>query len=119
MLYNKDWDRSEVATEPWRRYLLDAADIIEARGHCHGMVEDAAGRVCIAGAISVVAYGKVERSGRYDFKARMIADLAWYKLEQRVGFVVDWNDQHTGPEVIALLRETALAGDGRTHPISS
>jgi hypothetical protein len=110
MLYNKRWDKPVVVTEPWRKYLLDAADIIEARGHCHGMVEDAQGRVCIAGALSIAAYGKVQREGRYDYKARRAADQAWGELHNRLDcHPVDYNDLHSGAEVVAVMRDTALS----------
>jgi len=109
MLYNKRWDKPEIVTEPWRKYLLDAANIIEQRGHSRGMVEDAQGRVCIAGALSIAAYGKVQRDGRYDYKARQAVDQAWNELFNRLGHPVDWNDQHSGAEVVAVMRDTALA----------
>lgn len=45
---------SEVSGKPlerWRQHLLDAAAYIEEHGHCKGDLDNAAGGVCVMGAI--------------------------------------------------------------------
>lgn len=58
MLYDPKWEQKTETKpiEPWRQQLLDAAALIEARGHCkHTRLSE--GRFCVLGAISQVVTG--------------------------------------------------------------
>lgn len=43
--------KPDVALEPWRKALEDAADYIEAHGWCQNAMESPCGKVCLEGAI--------------------------------------------------------------------
>ena len=93
MLFDPKWEVEQKTAEPWRQALLEAADIIEQRGHCKGASEDEHGRVCIIGALLHIKSGKW--SG------------AWKVLRAEIGAIGEFNDTHTKAEVLAKLREVA------------
>lgn len=84
--------------------LNAAADLLEEKGWCQEVSEDAQGRHCIGGALVAVA-GK--RSGG----SPVVFHAALYVLAKRVpGYTPSgWNDVpgRTAEEVIALLRRVA------------
>ena len=94
MLFDPKWEVEQKTAEPWRQALLEAADIIEQRGHCKGVAEDARGRVCIIGALLHV--GGNSWTG------------AWKVLRNEIGESIGaFNDTHTKAQVLAKLREVA------------
>lgn len=91
---------------PVAKALLDAADYIEANGHCkRSYTEHVVGggdvhpRACAIGAISLFAHNDVR-------------DQATKRLADHVGVVLvyRWNDAHerTADEVVAAMREAAI-----------
>lgn len=87
-----------VVVEPWRKALMDAAELIRERGHCKGRLEDNLGRVCAIGAI-------VRASNYDDIGCYAHTHLATF-LHSSVG---EWNDaeERTAAEVIAALEGAA------------
>jgi hypothetical protein len=115
MLYDKKWDKIEVApVEQWRLDLLKAADLIEQRGHARWMLEDCEGKLCIGGAINFVVTGQADWLMSNN-------GLLYYNMPDRVcimrsrlhcacgGDLVNWNNHRdrTKAEVVAKLREVA------------
>lgn len=105
---------AQVAIEPWRRVLLDAADLLENKGWCQFVREDCYGeRHCVLGAIDVSAgydpggiWPPDERkSGDWQIAVRAVAGQS-----VRPTFAcADWNNHplRTAAEVIATLRKVA------------
>lgn len=92
--------------------ILDrAADVIVERGWCQWQYEDAAGYVCVAGAIRCAAAG----SPRSRHNADMNRAYAALRRHAGIDNPPAWNDQpeRVVDEVIAALRETAAAERGR------
>lgn len=92
--------------------LLNAADLIERRGHTKNVRQDAAGRICLHGAIGLAITGDAlwmepaeftvtERL--HDFRPD-VGTFSYYGWE-----VAKWNNmpERTAEEVIALLRGAA------------
>ena len=95
--------------EPWRQLLLDAADEIERRGHCHNRQFDEQGRCCFHGALSLKAQDwALDRRAT----AAMREHLGLPLHLQHDGYasgIASWNNKHTGQEVIAAMRACARA----------
>lgn len=98
-------DESEVRhfeqqVEPWRKALLDAANLIERDGLWRGKkIGGPIGSRCIVLALQDVAETAV---------GDQAIEYVKCSLQKRwVQDVYDWNDARTAPEVIAKLREVA------------
>ena len=95
--------------------LSRAADAIQERGHCKGNFVDAAGNLCVAGALYLAAGLPVvgiakPRDGWDAAKSYADADEAAAAFRRYVGSsVYTWNDQpeRTKEEVVAALRAAA------------
>lgn len=89
--------------EPWRQYLLDAANILERDGWCQSVCLNKRGERCIMGAL-----GAVYHSSMLDWPQQAIHALN-INLQ---GPIASWNDKsgRTKEEVLAMLRDTALNG---------
>lgn len=99
--------KPEVKAEPigkWRQILLDAATIIEARGHAKGVLEDFRGRVCVLGAMNVAETGDAFGLGSCE---------PWRLLVNHLGenSIPHWNNapERTAGEVVETLRAAAAA----------
>ncbi len=93
-----------VTVEPWRKMLLDAADVMERRGHVKKALISNDG-VCLQGALRLAG-------GQGDRESYTRATGA---LSRYLGFVSEhentvWNDlpERTKDESIAALRGAAL-----------
>jgi hypothetical protein len=106
MLQDMTWDMDEVGKMLW-----GAAGAVRERGHCKGLLEDSAGRVCLVGAI-MVAMG-------FDHPKDFL--VSWRDRAQMVEGVercqkflardpITWNNQlnRTAEEVIEVLEKVAL-----------
>ena len=97
----------EVKLEPWRQLLLDAADVVEQRGHCQHALSEGGG-VCLYGALNVADHGNV------NWVAGVRHDEATVALTRVLGTCnrwrnVDWNNSRgrTKAEVVNALRKAA------------
>ncbi len=93
----------EVGVEPWRKVLLDAADLIERDGLWKGCGSDYSyGSNCIANAISKIT------GEPYTASHQKLLDSFGCGLKS-FNAVYAWNDapERTASEVIAKLREVA------------
>lgn len=88
MLYNPRWEETKSIS----KVLLAAADYMERHGHCPNFSEDPEGRVCIFGAIAKVSTAPVDID-----QLRVLLG----------GSIVHYNETHTGPEIVAKLRDIA------------
>ena len=103
----------EPENEPWRKLLLDAANLIEKRGWCRHHAQSH-GRYCAIGAMSKMAG---VRPGAYDACAAVPGIvhqaedkvLAYLKQNGQQHFSIpSWNDDQTrGKVVIETLRKVA------------
>lgn len=82
---------------PWQLVLLEAADIMEKRGHCKGVLTNEAGNVCFLGALATIH--------QYSEDVVQTSAIAFH-LFTGVDSVI-FNDTHSGPEVIAAMRACA------------
>lgn len=115
MLYNPEWEQ-KVKLEPWRETLLDAADLIDKRGHAKFTLQDDKGGLCILGAIAVATSGGIhtplgqmtldicEKLARNSFTIGRDRDYC-------AAAVCSWNNspERTKDEVVDELRRVALA----------
>jgi hypothetical protein len=85
--------------DPILKVLLDAADYMEAHGHCKHAIEDSRGRVCLLGAII--------RVGKEHFYAASDRMRNYTKHPA----LSDWNNarERTQEEVVAAFRAAAIA----------
>lgn len=86
---------------PWQLALLEAADIMEKRGHCKGVLTNEAGNVCFLGALAAIP----ELPFRFWFEIEQICATAFHLFTGTDSVI--FNDTHTGPEVIAAMRACA------------
>jgi hypothetical protein len=101
-----------LRNDPWRRYLLDGADIIESRGMTkHNLHDATTGRVCMGGALMLVAQGGELKLACVPEHAREAVQKAMEQLNIACGgsFVV-WNNrpETTTEMAAAKMRECAL-----------
>ena len=102
MLFDPKWEAPVTGKtpEPWRDALLKAAEIIEQRGWCQGLLESSSGQVCALGAMDML-----EHSMEFDWMRSLMA------LEIEIGSasIADWNDNpsRTQAEVLAAFRAAA------------
>jgi hypothetical protein len=104
--------------EPWRRHLLQAADLIRERGLAKFVRKAADGSLCVHGAVAFAISGSensyepveaLQRLGHYLIDEGIDEGLVtnWY-----IGFdnISDWNNapKRTAAEVIAALEGAAL-----------
>ena len=100
MLYDPKWQTKEA----WRTVLLKAADAIERHGHAKCALVDG-GRMCIAGAINFVIFGKAKTLEQHPDKT-----AAMNRLDEMCDHCfVRFNNapQTTAAEVVAKMRECA------------
>jgi hypothetical protein len=110
-----------VKKEPWREILLKAAAYMEEHGHCKLTLETRDGRVCVMGALYIVAgFTHSDRTERLPCGIRPPQDsiVSWgnvmearNKLSEFVKRdAVAWNNDHRRPgsEVVAGMRGAAL-----------
>jgi hypothetical protein len=87
--------------EPWRKVLLDAADLLERDGWCQHHFRNEKGHRCVIEAIGAAT----------DHKP-LLRDKARYQLAQALPgslSIIEWNDAHSRrkSQVIKKLREVA------------
>lgn len=91
--------------DPVSKALLDAADYMEAHGHCKDKSTDWMGRVCLIGAITRVVF----RDQAIDQALHMATRN---RLEAYLGYrlITIWNNapERTADEAIAALRGAAI-----------
>jgi hypothetical protein len=99
-----------------RRVLLDAADLIEARGWCQEFYAcDFSGAKCrptSADAACFCALGAIHHvEGAQAGPEWTDAEIAWGEALGSLSNAIDWNDapERTAGEVVAKLREVAAA----------
>lgn len=100
MLWDPTKDKTTKPLEPWRRVLLDAADLIDEKGHCQNALERD-GKYCMGGAM--------ERMGSREL-SKSDARIAFDRLNEYCGdWFVAWNNTEgrTKEEVVAALRGVA------------
>jgi hypothetical protein len=102
--------KPEVATEPWRKVLLDAADYIDAHGWCQNDLYSADGAVCLVGAIKASSGMPIDDSRWHDYPntALSLGKVEKFLRTDRRG-AAGWNDTpgRTAAGVTAALRECA------------
>jgi hypothetical protein len=81
--------------------LNAAADIIEERGHAHGDLEDARGRVCVVGALNVALTGCA--TDWQDDTDELIKLVEAGPLHG--AGVIEWNDRHRGGRFVHYKRD--------------
>lgn len=88
-----------------RQCLLDAATLIEDRGHCKGTRKDQRGAYCVMGAISVAKDGDPFSVFTDDPPGKLLASYVHMQP-------VHWNNmpERTKDEVVTALRGAALHG---------
>lgn len=100
-----------------RQILIEAASLIETRGHAKGWFEDSKGCLCATGAIGMAATGDpvgysddippdVEAELSRAFRA---AHAEVGAMRNGDGRIVPWNDapERTASEVVSMLRRAA------------
>ena len=105
---NQDYQPAPVITDPVARVLWDAARYIREHGWCQNKIQDAAGQVCLLGAIRKA--NGFEDDANEGVRA-MRAFLA-------VDYPHNWNDSpgRTSSEVISALEGCARELQGRGKP---
>jgi len=98
----KDGEQTTKTLEPWRQLLLDAADYMEVHGHCINVSQNDKGAVCIIGALDAVKTSSCWSDGLFAMDGFLRRTTIYRSSE-------DFNDTHTGPEVIAAMRACARA----------
>jgi hypothetical protein len=127
MLYDKRWEETiqtpELPNEPWRKLLLEAADIIEQKGWTQGRLTSA-GKFCMVGSLYAATWGPVQSKwcrhlaqGPDVYPKELL--LALYALNHALGSewsaswgnITQFNDLHatSKEEVVAKMREVANA----------
>lgn len=107
------------------KQALAAAEIIRKRGHCHAVLQDSRGRVCLIGAVAIMAdpnavpdYHVAEQCG--DLVAALREELTKYQdpglgYFDKWGPLYRWNDEyadyrgylHGADDAIELLQRVA------------
>ena len=104
---------AEPENEPWRKLLLDAANLIERKGWCRNDLQSH-GRYCTVGALLKVS-GTSIRDYNEGGSAPDLVGKAEAKIMAHLGYdnydcVPDWNDkQKRGKVVIETLRKIATS----------
>lgn len=107
-----------------RKQLLDAADLIEKRGHIKHFRCDESGGLCVHGAIALVETGSPHRGGSSGtdtmrllasyLRSKGVPELSKSSPEgiTKEGGCAYWNNapERTGAEVASALRGAALHG---------
>lgn len=113
VMYLDEKRTGEVHTIPlemWRVYLRNAANLIESRGHCKGVLEDYTGRLCLLGAISTAAFGRATNDKNDDMLIALVqvAKTIWGD-KPGMNSVISWNNtaERTAEEVVTALRSAA------------
>lgn len=93
--------------EPWRKLLLDAADLIEERGHCKSALRNEHGQLCLLGAVLVASRGDLSARVRVPDGAVTAMEYVDRYLDEDA---VDWNNapDRTPEQVISALRNCAM-----------
>jgi len=96
--------RQQQQLEPWRLTLLNAALVIEEKGHCKHMLQNGIGNVCFLGAIGVAVNGNAWVG--ISVKGAEAFDRMEAFLNQDP---VDWNNhpETTAQDVIRAMRDCA------------
>lgn len=103
-MYAKDklFPDSAVELEPWRKALLEAADIIERGGLCKNTATSGTAHCTIAAIATACGRLAIDINHKH---------TAWAILQRQVGCgsIVDWSDapERTAAEVIAALTAAA------------
>ena len=107
MLYDPKWEVPAEAKplERWQVILLEAAAIIEQKGHCKGALSTKDG-FCLLGAIGMADCGNPRNPNSLQGHRAVSALVA--QIGSAVGC---WNDTHSAAHAIAVLRRAALRGD--------
>jgi hypothetical protein len=98
-----------------RQKMLEAADIIEERGHCKGVVENEQGNVCLYGALCFAFAGTAKMfyaAGAHDATVRVGEYLGLNGPFGAGSAAVRWNNapERTKEDVVNALRGAALHG---------
>jgi len=111
MLLNLLWSnkKTEAEIEPWRKVLLDAADLIEARGAARYTLEDADGSLCIMGAVNVAVTGDAWTNGFQEPAAQEARDHFCISIGEPASWSAccEFNNHHPKSEIVAALRAAA------------
>ena len=91
-----------------RQKLLEAADIIEERGHCKETITNSAGNVCLYGALNIA----FNEGARATSEASFQGLVAVGKYLGKDSNPISWNNapERTKEEVVSALRAAALHG---------
>jgi hypothetical protein len=94
--------------EPWRKALLDAADLIETGGHTKYQYRSG-GSYCAIGALAHV--NRVDCWG-LQFNISKVKGALELEHHVKSSFIAEWNDapERTPAEVMGAMRECALKG---------
>ncbi len=109
MLLDPTWTEPKV--DAVGEVLLEAADLLETRGWCQGIMVNEKGQMCLVGSIKEALWKRDADCGiNYD-------DLT-FRLKKYIGhdFIPSWNDEigRTQAQAIEALRAAAwLSGDAR------
>ncbi|SRR5258708_21278602 len=109
MLYDKRWEAPTVPVElePWRRLLLDAADLLETHKWCQGSLARG-NAVCAVGSVYLAHFG--DRETVVEWSVHPAVTEAIEMVARHIGTeVAEWNDRsgRTKAQVIAMFREVA------------
>lgn len=106
MLYDPKWKTKHRRPRARSEVYAAAAEIIQARGHSLGQLEDAEGRMCVWGAISFVMDGNACSCSKRSH--RMIDHLYEFTGGRHP---ISWNNKpgRTKRQVINMLRRAARA----------
>ena len=103
----------EPKNVPWRKLLLDAADLIEKKGWCRNALHSH-GRYCVVGALlkavgaNILEYEEGGSTPKLVEKAE--EKIVAYLKNNNYGCVPDWNDdQKRGKVVIETLRKVSTS----------
>jgi hypothetical protein len=107
----------EPENVPWRKLLLDAADLIEKKGWCRNAYQTH-GRYCVVGAMSkALGYKpsicddlKDDPPLILEAERHVVAFLNEGRQDERYDSIPEWNDgQKRGKVVIETLRKVATS----------
>lgn len=99
----------EVGAIPLWPELLKAADLLRERGWCTHVFTNAAGELCLRGAINVAMGGRASSTDRGDDTAPMKALLASMGLETPDQAAM-WNNRQSSAEPVIETLEKAAWG---------
>lgn len=108
MLYDPSCKPEAKPIEMWRQYLLDAARLIEERGHAKCRLEGADGSLCAVGAINYAMFG---RSISLCWPREALKRFSLHLGSGDTIAVATWNNkpERTAAEVVKAMRDCAAS----------